>query len=262
MYTNQRGAALRTTILACALFVPAVCLFCRAQQPASTPAFEVASVKPSQPTTGDTFTVGMGGDSAIQNYANVSLRSLILGAYRIKDYQLTGPDWMDEALFDIRAKLSQGASRSQVPAMMQKLLADRFHLTLHRETKELPVYVLVVAKGGIKTHPPDTKDGPKQMPDGTYTVTGGLSGPGTISLTGTKTSADDLAELLSNSTDRPVLDKTGLTGSYEFKMRWQDAESVSLSAALEENLGLKVESRKASIEILVIDHVDKVPVGN
>jgi uncharacterized protein (TIGR03435 family) len=253
---------MRTTILACALFVPAVSSFCLAEQPASAPAFEVASVKPSQPTTGDTFTVGMGGDPAIQNYTNVSLRSLILEAYRIKDYRLTGPDWMEEALFDIRAKLPEGASRSQVPAMMQKLLADRFHLALHRETKELPVYDLMVAKGGIKTHPPDAKDAPKQMPDGTYNVTGGVSGPGTINLTGMEMSADDLAEMLSNSTDRPVLDKTGLTGSYQFKMHWHEAEGLSLSDALEQNLGLKLESRKAPLEILVIDHVDKMPVGN
>ena len=225
--------------------------------------FEVASVKPSQPRNSDgVIMVKAGGDPALQEYTNMSLRSLILDAYLVKDYQLSGPDWMQETLFDITARLPEGASRKEIPAMMQKLLAGRFGLKVHRETKELPVYELVVAKGGIKTYPPDKKDEPKLQPDGTYTMTGGLSGPGIVTATGTETTAQDLAELLSHSADRPVLDKTGLTGKYQFKMGWNAASGASLSDALEEQLGLKLQPAKAAIEMIVVDHVLQTPTAN
>jgi uncharacterized protein (TIGR03435 family) len=251
---------MKVTIWKCFLLVPAVALFCRAQQ-SSIPEFEVVSVKASLAAPGVGFLQQMGGDPAIENYTNVDLRKLILRAYGIKDYRLTGPDWMGETLFDIRAKIPEGISRDQVPAMMRKLLADRFHLVLHRESKELPVYDLVVTKGGIKTSPPGGQFVPKYNRDGSFTVLAGLNSAGTINLTGTPTTIALLVDLLSASGERPVIDKTGLTGEYQFKMRWQESDGP-LSDALETYLGLKLESRKAPIELLVIDHVDKLPSAN
>jgi uncharacterized protein (TIGR03435 family) len=224
--------------------------------------FEVASVKQSPPITGDTLTVRMGGDSAMQHFSNVSMASLIQHAFHLKSYQLIGPDWMPHELYDIEAKLPAGAHEKQAPAMFQKLLADRFHLVYHREQRDLPVYVLTVAKGGVKTHPPDKKDEPKEMGDGTYSMRGSGAGLGFVDLPGYDQTLEDLAALLSNAFDRPVVDRTGLTGKYQFKMHYEDSPDRSLSDAIHEFLGLKVESGKAPIDVLVIDRLDRVPVAN
>jgi uncharacterized protein (TIGR03435 family) len=127
----------------------------RAQTPA--PAFEVASIRPAPPITelaaqiqSGKAHVGMSIDGARADFGFVSLADLIAQAYRIKPYQLTGPDWMKQQRFDVTAKIPDGASKDQVPEMLQTLLADRFKLAVRRETKELPVYALVVGKNGLK----------------------------------------------------------------------------------------------------------------
>ena len=245
-----------------AVFLP-ITLFLYNSRAQTVPEFEVASIKPSPAVmSGDTFTVQMGGDPAFQDFTHVSLRSLVVDAYEIKEYELSGPDWMDAIRFDVHAKMPDGSSEKQVPAMMQKLLADRFHMAMHRETRTLPVYELVLAKGGIKTHAPDPKDEPKLQADGSHRMLGDVAGHGVISLSGREMTTADLAQLLSSAADRPVLDKTGLTGAYRFKMNWRDIETGSLSNALEESLGLKLEARKAPLQMVVVDHVDRLPVGN
>jgi uncharacterized protein (TIGR03435 family) len=127
----------------------------RAQTPA--PAFEVASIRPAPPITELTAQirsgkahVGMSIDGARADFGFVSLADLIAQAYRIKPYQLTGPDWMKQQRFDVTATIPDGASKDQVPEMLQSLLADRFKLAVRRETKDLPVYALVVGKNGLK----------------------------------------------------------------------------------------------------------------
>jgi uncharacterized protein (TIGR03435 family) len=126
-----------------------------AQTPA--PAFEVASIRPAPPITelasqiqSGKAHVGMSIDGARADFGFVSLADLIAQAYRIKPYQLTGPDWMKQQRFDVTAKIPDGASKDQVPEMLQALLADRFKLAVRRETKELPVYALVMGKNGLK----------------------------------------------------------------------------------------------------------------
>jgi uncharacterized protein (TIGR03435 family) len=121
------------------------------------PAFEVASIRPAPPITelaaqirSGKAHVGMSIDGARADFGFVSLADLIVQAYRIKPYQLTGPDWMKQQRFDVTAKIPDGASKDQVPEMLQSLLADRFKLAVRRETKELPVYALVVGKNGLK----------------------------------------------------------------------------------------------------------------
>ncbi|HEY6345428.1 MAG TPA: TIGR03435 family protein [Bryobacteraceae bacterium] len=127
----------------------------RAQTPA--PAFEVASIRPAPPITelaaqirSGKAHVGMSIDGARADFGFVSLADLIAQAYRIKPYQLTGPDWMKQQRFDVTAKIPDGVSKDQVPEMLQSLLVDRFKLAVRRETKELPVYALVVGKNGLK----------------------------------------------------------------------------------------------------------------
>ena len=115
------------------------------------PAFEVASIKPSPPpSTPGMMRIGMQRAPGRVTYSGMSLKLLIQNAFRVKNYQISGPAWLDSERFEIVAKLPEGANADQTPEMMQKLLAERFGLKLHRETKELPVYALVTGKNGPK----------------------------------------------------------------------------------------------------------------
>ena len=139
-------------------------------QSATTPlSFEVASIKPAAPQMDGRLMIRMGGDPGRLDYNNVSLKDLIRQAYGVKDYQISGPDWMASTRFDVLAKLPADTPRSKVPEMLQALLAERFKVEIHRETKELPMYALVVGKNGPKMKesevdpnapPPDGGPGP------------------------------------------------------------------------------------------------------
>lgn len=125
------------------------------QGAAESPTFEVASVKPAPPPTGMGMRVMMRGgpgsaDPGQITYSNVSLKSILTTAYGVKGYQINGPKWLDSERFDIVAKIPKGATKEQFQLMLQNLLAERFKLTLHHETKELPMYALVVGKSGPK----------------------------------------------------------------------------------------------------------------
>jgi uncharacterized protein (TIGR03435 family) len=233
--------------------------------------FEVASIKPSAADArGMNINLEDGGRFITQN---VPLRFLIIFSYSVRDHQLTGgPEWMNSARWDISAKPEAPLTRTRadqekVKAMVRDLLAERFGLVLHRETKELPIYALVVAKNGSKlTESAPEAKGPS------------LRG-GRTQLSGTKVPVDLLAEHLSNSLGRTVVDETGLKGNYDFKLEYlpepggmfgkmQGAEDRSQTApldsdlpsvftALQEQLGLKLESKKGPVEILVIDKAEK-----
>jgi uncharacterized protein (TIGR03435 family) len=172
----------------------------------------------------------------------MSLSRLILTAYRLKPYQLSGPDWMWSQRFDIMAKLPEGASKAQVPEMLQALLAERFKLAIHRERKEQPVYALVVSENGPKLQAaaadaaaplPNTPGGRGlYTPDGdayadangNVAVTGGPLGPmrggrgsdGGLEMDMLKITMPGLAELLRPHEDHPVIDMTNLTGTHRF----------------------------------------------
>ena len=125
------------------------------QAAAESPTFEVASVKPAEPQTGMGIRVMMRGgpgsaDPGQITYSNVSLKNVLTIAYAVKGYQINGPKWLDSERFDIVAKIAKGATKEQFQLMLQNLLAERFKLTLHHETKELPMYALVVGKSGPK----------------------------------------------------------------------------------------------------------------
>lgn len=221
--------------------------------------FEVASIRLHQPPV---QRVGASVSGPRFTAEAMSLDNLITYAYDLRDYQVAGsPLWArasaDADRYDIAAKVEGDGelSRDQSKKMLQALLAERFQLKFHRETKELPVYELVVAKNGPKLK--------ESAPDAQIMLRmGGTNG---IEITATKTSIAMLVNQISNhnGVDRPVLDKTGLNGGYDFKLTWTldraalgiDTEAVSI--ALQEQLGLKLEPAKAPIEILVIDHAEK-----
>ena len=130
--------------------------------------FEVASIKPAAPMTGGMFRVGMRTDKGRVNYENVALKDLIRTAYRLKDYQVVGPDWLDAARFDIVAKISEGHDEKQAPEMLQSLLEDRFKIAVHHESKPHDTYVLLVGKSGPKLTPwEEGKNDNFVLPDGT-----------------------------------------------------------------------------------------------
>jgi uncharacterized protein (TIGR03435 family) len=137
--------------------------------------FEVASVKEAAPMTGGRMRIGMNVDDGRMTYENMALKDCIRTAYRLKDFQISGPDWLANTRFDIIAKLPEGATKEQVPEMLQALLADRFKLTVHHESKSHDSYGLVVGKGGAKLTPA-APDDPESGPAGDTTVK--IGGPG------------------------------------------------------------------------------------
>jgi uncharacterized protein (TIGR03435 family) len=298
------------------------------QAPSSTQAlaFEVASIKPSpelQPRAiisgGALPKMGMRVDGARVELGYMSLAGLIRIAYRVQSYQITGPEWISTERFDVSAKLPDGASKEQVPEMLQALLAERFKLTLHHSQKEQAVFALVVGKDGLKikeTEPdPETSEdgsgpgngGEKPMRAGGVSSDGGAMvfrsrggpasgsgafGSGSIPIN-RKFTMPLLAEFLSRFVDRPILDQTEVKGLYQvsleipladffhagagnvtinggganpdalqtFKDHLAENSSGSVFASVQK-LGLKLESRKASLDLLVVDHADKTPTEN
>lgn len=217
--------------------------------------FEAATVKRAPPPPNRNYTSSMRMDPARITCTNVTIHKLMVESYEVKDYQVSGPDWINTELYNIEATMAPGTSGDQVLVMVRNLLADRFQLAMHRETKELPIYALVVAKGGSKLKPSESG----RM--------GTSSSPGKI--TSERTFLRNLAEVLSRQLDMPVLDMTGLKGTFELTLEWTpdrgpSAESTgqSIFTAIQEQLGLKLDARKSPIEMLVVDHAEKVPITN
>lgn len=209
-----------------------------------------------------------------------SLQMLIKSAYGVDDNQITGaPKWSNSQRFGIEAKMDSDttATLSKLSGdqlqlahrqMLQALLADRFKLTLHTETKDLPVFALVIAKGGPKIH--EAKSGDASA-NGAKNAAGEATGPHMMRFGGGRIEAqgvpiNSLANGLSQQLGRKVLDKTGLKGNYDYTLEWtpdqvhtegtEDSSGPSIFTAIQEQLGLKLESRTAPVDILVIDHVE------
>ena len=216
---------------------------------AQTSAFEVASIKVNLT---DSHTSSAGTDPGGKFTAtNMTLKDLIAYAYGVRDIQVAGiPRELDSLKYDIiaRANTRKEMSRAEVAPCVRAMLADRFRLRVRRETREGSVYALVLAKSGpILT-----------LHTGTSGVTGigSSSGSGKASIEGSKASMAGLADHLAGKAGRPVIDKTGLTGEYDFRLEWaseQAADSTlpSLFTAIQEQLGLKLESTKGPVEMIV-----------
>ncbi|SPE28773.1 conserved exported hypothetical protein [Candidatus Sulfopaludibacter sp. SbA3] len=307
-----------TTTTACLAFA-GVSL---AQAPAGRLEFEVASVKQAELPTpamvaSGKIHAGMKIDNARVDIGLMSMMQLIQKAYDVKQFQIQGPDWILTTPYDIVAKMPAGATKEQVPQMLQALLADRFKMTLRRDKKEQPVYALVIAKGGSKLelYKPD----PETDPAANGAVTG--SNEATIKQSAGKQTVSDgtgLQQTVTPSPDgknlhiefrkvpmgmlcdglfrfvgRPIIDMTELKGDYNASMDISMADIIAVQKSLGlgaggsgggsdanrpadaasdsfgnsvvsslQNLGLKLESRKLPVEMLVIEHLEKVPTAN
>jgi uncharacterized protein (TIGR03435 family) len=231
------------------------------QTPATPPAFEVASVKVSHDPPGSESSKSTPGSLSIRN---MTLRATIAMAYNLKELQiLGGPKWLDSERYDIDAKSAGSAPWTDMKVMLQTLLAERFHVVLHQETKIFSGFQLVVAKSGLKMHAVE----PGQSSFNTHNT----------SMTAEKATMAGLARNLSRKLGAPVEDATGVTGAFDFKLELppqidrqapagdasgteatdQAASAAALSRAFEDQVGLKLEMRKVSQEVLLIDHAEK-----
>jgi uncharacterized protein (TIGR03435 family) len=290
---------------------------------AQTPlAFEVASVKKTDPLSvesvmGGKMNLGMTIDNAMVNVKSMSLAELMRVAYKVKPYQISGPEWLAAERYTISAKMPDGTNRDQVPEMLQSLLADRFKLVFHRTTQEQSVYALVVMKTGLKLQesapddpaPTSTPGGPAAPQaaapaDGSAQVRVNVSSDtsgkvSTVTPNGnmkmlprengmrvelTRMNATGMVDTLGRFVERPVIDMTDLKGRYDLNLDVGMEDMMALARAAGMNIpiqapagaapgssavftaiqqyGLKLDPRKASIEMLVIDHVEKTPTEN
>jgi uncharacterized protein (TIGR03435 family) len=205
---------------------------------------------------------------------NMPLGALILIAYDITVRQLSGPGAVLSEKYDIAAKAEHPARPGEILRMLQALLADRFKLVVRRETREVPVYALTIAKGGPKLHPSDVSESEGAGPR-TPAGAGGVE-PRSGHLIFKNESMPDFAWALTRTAgigDRVVVDDTGLKGRYDFELKYERdnvppagaeahepgtrAEGPSIFSALQEQLGLKLESKKAPVEFLIVEHAEK-----
>ncbi|HEV2446776.1 MAG TPA: TIGR03435 family protein [Candidatus Sulfopaludibacter sp.] len=293
-----------------------------------SPTFEVASIKPATPPTPDgrgrIMLQGPSGgpgskDPGRIHYPFMSLKNLLMNAYDVKNFQIVGPPWLDSERFDITATMPPETTKEQFRVMLQNLLAERFKLAVHHETKELPMYALTVAKSGPKLQeaketpppadgdvlPPPPPGGPKMGADGFPELPPGILGrpgmfnimmPGRARFVARQQTMQDLAQRLTGQLNRPVADETGLTGKYDFTLTFQPTEGMmgpmgalpvappppggaaggapasmapegaelppDIFRAVQSQLGLRLDAKKGSVDVIVIDHMEKAPTEN
>jgi uncharacterized protein (TIGR03435 family) len=299
----------------CCLFLAGTHAFSQQNQSLAEPEFEVASVKPVAPVSlNGPYIAGIlqGGpgtaDPGRITYSRVGLRGLLTLAYGVQRDQVIGPDWLDSERYDVNAIIRPGATKEEVNAMLRKLLAERFHISLHHETRDMPVYELTVGKSGPKglrasvedpsplpmTPEPlrSDKNGLPQLPRGRPSILIASQG-GVAHLTASTQSLAEFAKFLTNQLRVLVIDKTGLMGAYDFVLDFVPEVQVagvgpmpqppsaagvpgsagaagvppqddgpSIYVALPDQLGLRLEQKKGPVDVLVVDHADKVPTEN
>ncbi len=254
---------------------------------AQTPQFEVASLKPSPPgAMSGSMSGGPGSkDPGLFTCQNISLRALMVTAYNLLTYRFSGPEWMGAARFNINAKIPEGTTREQFQAMLQNLLLDRFKMTVHWDQKEIQTYDLVVAKGGhkLKEATPEADSSASTLPAGPPKAdTDGfpILPPGRhralleigshVAMRWSDETMGQFVTYLSAQLRTPVADHTGLKGQYDFGLRWvsdgttpsTDETAPNLFRAVQEQLGLRLESKRGTVDILVVDHAEKTPTEN
>ena len=231
-----------------------------AQQPA--PAFEVASIKPN--TNGISNALPPTRSNGSYSASNVALKSIIANAYEVRIFQIEGgPDWLTSERFDIIARGPEGTPDRLRPAMLRTLLAERFKLVAHFQTREQQVYSLTLLRG-------DGRLGPQLKPSAP--ASGSSSGfpsasigNGTARINGRRVSMDTLAIMLTSSVfNQRVINRTGLSGEFELDLRFTPDSSPaaapefpSIFTAVQEQLGLKLEAGRGPVEVLVIDSVER-----
>ena len=285
-----------------------------AQNTGIRPAFEAASVKAVAGGGGlGSLRGGPGTNSPGQLTGVATLKLLLMRAYDLKEYQIAGPAWIESSRYQIQAKLPAGAERAQVGTMLQSLLAERFGLAAHQETRQLAAYELTVAKAGPKLKPSRPleqiskeetgtvaspkfvkgEEGLPELPPGadlsrTYAIV--LTGPDGLlyKVWGRHETMSQLADRLTAQLDRPVVDATNLKGEYDFTLTWAvestggvvprtgpppdqietgaspvlSPSSLPIFAALEKQLGLRLQQKRHAVTVLVIDRVNAKPTEN
>ncbi|MGA3242421.1 MAG: TIGR03435 family protein [Bryobacteraceae bacterium] len=280
-FAHERGSgkaslrAIRAAAVAISLVHSPATLAQAQADGAARPRFEVASLKPGQPIPGDKIYINLGSLShGTLTLTNTSLADCLRYAYGLtSNDQLAGPDWIKSKVvrFDIVAKAPPDTPLEQIRLMLQTLLTERFQLALHREQKELSYVALVIGKKGPKLR--------EAIPDSDASGNKFLIGL----IVSNHISMTTLATLFSRFTGQTVVDMTGLTGSYDLRVEWAPEHSPastapgrgadagastdgetgpSLFAAVEQQLGLKLEVRKGPVEIIAIDHAERVPAQN
>jgi len=292
-----------SAVILCASFVPG-------QQPDAKLTFEVASIKPAAPQPMALLQGSVHGGPGTSapgriQFTDMPLKVLIMRAYDVQNFQVSGPSWMDSQRFDIIAEVREGATKEDARIMLQNLLADRFKLKVHEGSKEEAIYELVVAKGSLKLKkaaqtaaapaegasvpppgPPRGKDGLLRTPHGQLGIQATASG---MRMQGDAVTMARLTEVLGMVVGRPVLDKTGLTGTYDVMLNFSpegmgpgpkgpppgegggnpaepprdsNGSGPSIFTALQEQLGLKLAWRRRPVDLLVVESVEKVPTWN
>lgn len=226
--------------------------------------FEAATIRLHTVATPSTGRSGIEETPGLIRIENLSLKAIIREAYGVRDFQFAGPGWLDSVSFDITAKPPGGYRHEQLQPLLRNLLASRFKLAVHHESKEVAGFALVAGKGGHKLQE-------SSQPRGFFTVRPGL-------IEGPRISTVQLAGALARMVGRPVADQTGLAALYEIKLEWapeaaatvpggdersNPAEpALSLFTALQDQLGLKLEAQKVTVDTVIVDHVERVPSEN
>ena len=245
-----------------------------AAQPAQQLAFEVVSIR--QNTSGSTGGGSGPGPGGIHTFTNVLIRSVISLAYDVPSSRLIGgPGWLVTDRYDISARGKDAATRDETAQMLRAMLRDRFQLAARVEKRDLPVYHLLLARAdgrlgsGMRQSPFNCRDPEARkkayaaaLPNSRI-VCGLQDGAG--SFTGGGVEVATIASVLTGASGRPVLDKTGLSGGFDVDLKWtpslaSDAappDAVSIFTAVQEQLGLKLESGTAPLDVLVIDRIER-----
>jgi uncharacterized protein (TIGR03435 family) len=277
----------------------AASVFAQAKSP--RPEFEVVSVKPSPAQGVNTASVGIHMDGAQVRVNYLTMKDYLRIAYRMRGLTVNGPDWINTEHYDITAKMPAGVKGDQIPEMLQSVLEDRFQIKIHRETKEYPVYGLVVGKAGLKLQPLPADPEMEERRSFDATATGGPQGVSVNYGHGAsftladnkfvikKLSFEEFASTLSRFADRTVVDMTNTPGRFDFtvEMTPEDYRAMLIRSAINagvtlppqalqliegvsgesffmslEKVGLKIESRKAPLDVLVVDSGNKNPTEN
>jgi uncharacterized protein (TIGR03435 family) len=242
---------------------PVALLLTLAPSAAFSQTFDVASIKVSQ--------IGKAGGEGSRrentqvspgtlNMRNVTLKTAIRWAYHVMDVQVVGPDWLANERYDIMAKAAGPAPEAELRVMLQALLADRFKLAVHPQTKEMSAYALIVGKNGPKFHETQSEGESSLVPD-----------QKTMKVVIQRTPLSQLVDMLSNVLRAPVVDLTELKGRYDITLelakyipdRSEPMDPLTIiTRGLQEELGLKIEPRKLPIDLVVVDHAEKLPSEN
>jgi uncharacterized protein (TIGR03435 family) len=264
--------------------------------------FEAASIKPSTPPAGGglVFFGCRGGpgtnDPALYTCQNLGLNNYVMTAYKVNAYQFSGPDWMQRAQFDLQARVPEGATKDDLILMVRAMLAERFKLVVHNETRTQNLYELVVARGGPRfkesTGPPPPPDAnaapvfPGMGADGYPALPPIRPGMAIMNnkarLNVVDSTMEAFAKQMAGQMSAPVNDGTGLKGKYTFSLYWnagrprlnaRPADGAAAAApeqdfgpdlmqALQDQLGLRLESKKGPVNFVVVDRAEKTPTEN